>query len=154
MWRLLSIHNKFRAFEKGTATTSVVTLSPATMIISLSNLSWFSWSANDQQLGSASVWWLLSRTTLSPFASSASMSLTRSLPSRTESFGSSLRAQNRKKDHPDAIDATQEDTGHTHGLHERRVHGQMVVRRVVLLRPRLVERREDEGLVELVFYES
>ena len=30
----------------------------------------------------------------------------------------------------------------------------MVVRRVVLLRPRLVERREDEGLVELVFYES
>ena len=50
----------------------------------------------------------------------------------------------------DATDATQKDTGHTHGLHERRVHRQVVVRRVVLLRPRLVERREDEGLVELV----
>ena len=80
------------------------------------------------------------------------MSLTRSLPSRTESLGSSLRAQNRKKDHlRDATDATQQDAADAHGLHERRVHGQMVVRRVVLLRPRLVERREDEGLVELVF---
>ena len=44
------------------------------------------------------------------------------------------------------------DAADAHGLHERRVHRQVIVRRVVLLRPRLVERREDEGLVELVFY--
>ena len=80
------------------------------------------------------------------------MSLTRSLPSRTESVGSSLRENGSTSSHEDAIDATHEDTGHAHGLHERRVHREVVVRRVVLLRPRLVERREDEGLVELVFY--
>ena len=58
--------------------------------------------------------------------------------------------ENQKRNHPDAIDATQEDTGHAHGLHEGRVHREVVDGAPVLLRPRLVERREDEGLVELV----